>query len=103
MITESKSEDLDRIMELWLDTNISAHSFIDSAYWKSNFNLVKDLISSAIIYVYKENDVIQGFVGLMNDYIAGIFVSQPFQSKGIGTQLLDYVKSKKRSIVAKRI
>ena len=47
------------------------------------------------LYVYEENNVIQGFVGLMNDYIAGIFVSHLLQSKGIGKKLLDYAKDKK--------
>ncbi|MEG2234763.1 MAG: GNAT family N-acetyltransferase, partial [Oscillospiraceae bacterium] len=71
-------------MELWLDTNISAHSFIESEYWKSNYDTVKSMMPSATIYVYEENHVIQGFIGLMDAYIAGIFVSQKFQSKGIG-------------------
>lgn len=33
-----------------------------------------------------------GFIGLTDNYIAGIFVKEAAQSKGIGKQLLNYVK-----------
>lgn len=95
MIRKFKNQDLDKIMELWLNTNISAHSFIEKQYWKSNFDEVKRMMPQAEIYVYEENGDIQGFIGLMNEYIAGIFVSSQHQSKGIGKMLLDYAKKKR--------
>lgn len=98
MIRDFKKQDIDRIMELWLYTNISAHSFIGSEYWKSNYDIVKAMMPSATIYVCEENNVVEGFVGLMDDYIAGIFVSQQFQSKGIGKKLLDFAKDKKGAL-----
>ncbi|WP_306479953.1 GNAT family N-acetyltransferase [Mediterraneibacter sp.] len=36
----------------------------------------------------------KGFIGLMNEYIARIFVDKNCRSTGIGTQLLTYVKEK---------
>lgn len=92
MIRKFQSKDIDQIMEIWLNSNISAHEFIDSSYWKRNYELVKEMIHQATIYVCEENDEIQAFVGLMNNYIAGIFVSEEFQSKGIGKKLLNYCK-----------
>lgn len=93
MIRKFKEEDIEDIMKLWLKTNISAHDFIDSDYWKNNYDAVKEMMPNASIYVYEENDLIQGFVGLMDGYIAGIFVSKQLQSKGLGKELLDYAKS----------
>lgn len=98
MIRAFKKQDLDRIMELWLDINILAHSFIESEYWTSNYNTVKSMMPNATIYIYEENDSIQGFIGLMDNYIAGIFLSQQLQSNGIGKELLDYVKNKKDTL-----
>lgn len=98
MIRDFEKQDLDRIMELWLNTNISAHSFIKSEYWTNNYDSVKTMMPSATIYVYEENSVVQGFAGLMNNYIAGIFVSLHFQSKGIGKKLLDYAKAKNNEL-----
>lgn len=98
MIREFKSQGIEIIMKLWLETNVSAHSFIKSDYWKNNYDVVKESMPDALIYIYEENDVIQGFIGLMDDYIAGIFVSVQLQSKGIGKKLLDYAKSKRNKL-----
>ena len=58
MIRDFKNQDIDRIMELWLDTNISVHSFIESEYRKNNYDTVKSMMSSATIYVYEEKNEI---------------------------------------------
>ncbi|NLX71113.1 MAG: N-acetyltransferase [Clostridiales bacterium] len=86
-ITELKS-----IMRIWLETNIKAHDFIDESYWRDNYDLVQAMLPNAKIFVYEENKQIQGFIGLMGNYIAGIFVEENNQSKGIGRALLNYVK-----------
>lgn len=93
MIRDFKAQDIDSIMELWLKANNSAHSFIDEEYWTSNFDTVKKMMPNATIYIYTEKDIIQGFIGLIDGYIAGIFVSNKMQSKGIGSKLLNYAKA----------
>ena len=74
--------------EEWLDTNIRAHNFISKQYWQNNFNIVKEMLSQSEIYVYEEKSEIQGFVGLSDKHIEGIFVSSKVQSKGIGNLLI---------------
>lgn len=91
MIRSFKETDLDSIMKLWLETNISAHDFIDKKYWQSNYEQVRQMIPEATIYVYEENSI-KGFAGLSGSYIAGIFVEANSQSKGIGKALLDHIK-----------
>lgn len=95
MIRHLKETDIDIIAKIWLDTNIKSHDFISKKYWESNFNMVKNLFLQSEIYVYEDKQTIQAFVGIENDYIEGIFVSNEFQSQGIGKLLLDFVKSKK--------
>ncbi|WRS26395.1 N-acetyltransferase [Oscillospiraceae bacterium MB08-C2-2] len=92
MIRKFENKDLEKIMEIWLDTNIQAHNFISKEYWESNFDLVKSMLPSAEIYVYESEGKINAFVGVDGGYIAGIFVSNDEQSKGIGKQLLDKIK-----------
>lgn len=94
MIRDFRITDLDRIMQLWLNTNIQAHNFINSRYWRNNFDAVKEIMPKAAIYVYEQNGEIQAFIGLMESFVAGIFVSSNSQSKGIGKLLLDYSKGK---------
>lgn len=98
MIRQAKKQDIDRIMEIWLETNIQAHDFIDKNYWKNNFDAVKQMIPKAEVYVSEENGEIHGFAGLSEDYIAGIFVRKNMQSAGFGKRLLDYIKQKKDNL-----
>ena len=95
MIRNLRKIDINKVADIWLDTNIKAHSFIPAQYWKGNFELVKELLLRAEVYVYEDNQEIQGFIGLNGEYIEGIFVSDKNQSQGIGEQLLNYIKNKK--------
>lgn len=81
-------------MQIWLNTNIEVHHFIPEKYWKDNYSSVKEMIQQSEIYVFEDDitNQILGFIGLENNYIAGIFVEKAYRSKGIGKQLLDYVK-----------
>ena len=85
-------EDLERVMELWLNTNIQAHNFILKEYWISNFDMVKTILPKAEIYVYEIQNKIEAFVGIDSGYIAGIFVSNEMQSIGIGKLLIEKCK-----------
>ena len=99
MVRELKKPDIDRVADIWLDTNLKAHYFIPAQYWKRNFELVKEMLLQAEVYIYVNNQKIQGFIGLRDEYIEGIFVSDEMQSQGIGKMLLDYVKSKKEKLL----
>lgn len=92
MVRDFQTKDLNRIMELWLETNIQAHDFIKKGYWQDHFDEVMEILPKATVYVYEDNESIEGFIGLMNNYIAGIFISKDNQSRGIGRQLLHHVK-----------
>lgn len=98
MIRKFKNEDIDSVMEIWLGENIKSHYFVDEKYWKNNYDLVKKMILEAEIYVYVEGQEIVAFLGLMDTYIAGIFVDSNYQSQGIGKELLDFAKSIKDNL-----
>ena len=95
MIRKMQNIDINRVADIWLKTNLKAHYFIPEQYWTSNYELVKEMLLQAEVYMYEDNKMIQGFVGLSNEYIEGIFVSDETQSCGIGKLLLDYIKNKK--------
>ena len=81
-----------------MDTNIKAHNFIPAEYWKSNFRSVKEALLLAEVYVYEYDTEIQGFIGLNDEYVEGIFVSGEMQSQGIGKILLNYAKDKRNKL-----
>lgn len=100
MIRALRENDLSYVMQIWLDTNIKAHNFIPKEYWTAHHAAVKEMLPQAEVYVYEDDDTHQiiGFIGLTNNYIAGIFVKEAAQSKGVGTQLLNYVKEIKPNL-----
>ena len=95
MIRKLQNGDINRVTDLWLKTNLEAHNFIPGQYWTGNYEAVKKMLPQAEVYVYEENNIIHGFVGVQEEYIEGIFVSGKMQSHGIGKALLDYIKDKK--------
>ena len=94
MIRKYADNDIDTIMQIWLNTNIQAHDFISADYWQSNFDMVKEMLPHAEIYVHEDDRTgqIDGFIGLNDNYIEGVFVKEAVRSRGIGKQLLDHVK-----------
>ena len=100
MIRVFKENDISVVMQIWLDTNIKTHSFISECYWMDNYDMVKKIMPQAEIYVYEDNitNQIEGFIGLTDNYIAGLFVKEGVQSKGIGKQLLNYAKGIKSNM-----
>lgn len=98
MIRGLQEADIMKVADLWLDTNIKAHNFIPAQYWESNYELVKEMLSQAEVYVYESNGKIQGFIGLNGEYMEGIFVCDKLQSQGIGKRLLDFVKKSRTEL-----
>ena len=96
MIRKMEEKDISAVMQIWFETNIKAHNFITKAYWTSKYEMVKQILPEAEVYVYEEgkNGQIDGFIGINDCYIEGLSA----QSMGIGKYLLDYVKSRKTEL-----
>ena len=69
MIRKVLNGDIDRVADKWLKTNLKAHYFISNQYWKSNYELVKEMMSQYEVYVFEADKMIQGFVGLNDKYM----------------------------------
>lgn len=95
MIRLFEIRDLDEIMDIWLQENLEASSFIDAEYWMKNYDSVKSVLPNEEIYMYGEgrNTGIH-WNGCGN--IAGIFVETGHKGRGIGHQLIVTMKKKKR-------
>ena len=97
MIRKFETRDLDTVMQIWLHGNLDAHAFIAASFWTGRFETVRDMLPQAELYVH-ENEAprqIDGFIGLTENHIEGIFVAKAARSKGIGRAQLDYAKSRK--------
>ena len=103
-IRKFRDTDLEEVMQIWLESNLQAHLFIEASYWEKNYEAVKEMLPHAEIYVCidKSTEQIAGFIGLYDrsegDYIEGIFVKSTARSKGIGKFMLDHVKGRKKKL-----
>ena len=97
MIRKFENLDLDAVTQIWLHGNLDAHAFIPASFWEAHFEMVRDMLPQAELYVH-ENEAprqIDGFIGLTENHIEGIFVAKSARSKGIGRALLEYAKSRR--------
>lgn len=95
MIRLAERQDLDRIMEIWLEGNLQAHDFVDPAYWTGCFQEVREAIAQADVWVWDENGRVEAFAGMVEHYLAGLFVSGAQRGKGIGGLLLEHIKEQR--------
>lgn len=98
MIRSFKQEDLDSIMDIWLNNNITFHSFVPKEFWIDNYDFVKYALPNSTIHIFEEDDIVKGFVGVVNGKIEGIFVKEEYQSSGIGRKLLDELKKSNKTL-----
>lgn len=92
MIRKLEKADIDEVMHIWLESNIKAHFFVPESYWREQYEAVKEMIPKADVLVYETDGEILGFIGLTDDYVAGIFVAERARGEGIGKKLLDAAK-----------
>ena len=92
-LREFQKADTERVIQIWLDGNKDAHPYVHKEYWESNFEMVREQLLQAEVFVCSLFGEIQGFMGIVDGYIAGIFVDKKHRSLGIGKRLLEYAKS----------
>lgn len=94
MIRVMRPDDLSGLLDIWLAANLAAHGFIPAAYWQSNLAATAEGIAEAEVWVYEDDGKPAGFIGLCEDYIAGVFVAEQYRSRGIGKKLLNTAKTR---------
>ena len=94
MIRKFETQDLDTVMQIWLHGNLDAHVFIPASFWRGHFEIVRDMLPQAELYVH-ENEATRQIDGLSENHIEWIFAVKSARSKGFGKALLEYVKSRK--------
>ena len=89
MIRRFRPADLPRVLAIWLEGNRQAHPFISDAFWLGQLPAARAALPAADVYVYTDGTgTVQGFIGLQQGYIAGLFVHGAFRSRGVGRRLL---------------
>ncbi|MFE8113031.1 GNAT family protein [Mammaliicoccus sciuri] len=96
---DKKDKDtLNKLGAIWLNSNINTHKFIDAQYWHNNYENVLNAFKEAEIVVYTKNGNILGFCGLIDNYIAGMFVDEKERKKSKYRNKLITISSKRKRI-----
>lgn len=96
MIREFHKDELDAVMQLWLNAVTKAHPFLPREYWLNQYKIVRnEHLSMAKTFVYGEHGRLKGFVSILeNSFIGALFVDADNWNQGIGTMLLDWCKER---------
>lgn len=94
MIRKAQSQDMETIMEIWLLASLQSHDFVEaSAWWQVQEDLRTRYLDHAEIWVCEERGDLCGFIALVGDYLAALFVRPDRQGQGIGHALLAKAKA----------
>ena len=101
-ITKYKETDINKLIDIWYNGSITAHHFIDKDYWKSQKKDMKEkYIPMSETYVISNKKEVIGFVSMVDDYLAALFIDGNHQGYGYGKKLLNFVKEQRNSIQLK--
>ncbi len=101
MIRKFETPDTQEVIRIWVKASILSHHFVGAEYWQGKADdMIKVYLPRAETYVWQDNTSsrILGFISLVNNHIAALFVEPSMQRRGIGRELLGYAKSLYRSI-----
>lgn len=74
--TELSAEELETVLSIWLHANLDSHGFISPTYWENQVESVRKALPDAVIYLAEIDQEIVGFAGVIDQFIAGIFVKK---------------------------
>ena len=101
-IRELDKEDIESVVNIWYEASDIAHNFIPERYWKDNKDLmVSKYIPMSETYLACEGNNILGFIAVIDDYLAALFVKPELQGKGIGSLLLNHIKTLREKLQLK--
>jgi len=90
-IRRYRETDQKEIIKIWLNESIKAHSFIPAEFWEGHINTMqKRYLPEAETYVADSNGKILGFISIVGNYVAALFVDSEYQRQRIGWALINF-------------
>lgn len=93
---------IDVLVDIWYKTSVKAHYFIREEYWKSQIKEMKEnYIPMSETYVVTRDLKIIGFISMLDNYLAALFIDIEYQGNGAGKKLLTFIKERRNIIQLK--
>ena len=88
-----------RVLELWLAASRVGHPFLTEADLAAQRALVRDVyLEQAETWVATAAGRIDGFIGLLDAFIGGLFVDPDAHRSGIGRTLVEHAAARKGAL-----
>ncbi|MGG0642578.1 GNAT family N-acetyltransferase [Sporosarcina gallistercoris] len=102
MIRAFEESDMDTVVAIWYKGSLQAHHFIVADYWASQvMDMREKYIPMSETHVLTTHSKVIGFISMVDNYLAALFIDTEWQNKGAGKQLLDFEKGRKSTIQVK--
>ncbi|RJL73037.1 N-acetyltransferase [Acinetobacter radioresistens] len=99
-IRPARSDDFEKLVDIWFEASIRAHHFIPESYWEENkAEMQNNYLPRSEVYLAEDEQQIYGFIALVENEIAAIFVAPDQQGKGIGKLLISHAKNLRPQLV----
>lgn len=89
-IRDYRTADQDRVLDIWLEASRAGHAFLGEATLLEQQHKVRDVyLPAASNRVAEVNGRVEGFIGLLDNFIGGLFVDPKAHGSGIGRALVE--------------
>lgn len=94
-----QNADTDTLVNIWLEASSFAHGFLGAERLALQAEQVRDIyLQQAENWVITEDGNPVGFIGLMDQFIGGLFIAPQAHGRGFGRQLLNHALLLKQSL-----
>lgn len=101
-IRENEEAEMNRLIEIWYHGSLIAHDFIDKDYWKAQQTEMKEkYLPMSETYVINNESEVVGFISMVDNYLAALFIDVKHQGEGYGKRLLNFIKERRQSLQLK--
>lgn len=99
MIRPSGPSDTDAMIEIWLKASRVAHDFVPYTFWLDRVSEMKEIyLPRAESWVFEAEGQVGGFLSLVDDYLAALFVHPDLRRRGYGRRLMQYAQQSRSSL-----
>lgn len=84
MIRNMGLQDIEAVLNIWLEASIQAHGFIDASFWHSQLDAMRHVyLPAADSHIFEREGKVCGFCSLNQNVLAALFVAPEHQGTGI--------------------